>query len=508
MCLFLFFAVLVLSASSFLALRSVLKVRTRAPLPPGPQGLPLVGNVLDIPSSYPHKVFAEWKYKYGTIFGKPYIIINDLDIATELLERRSALYSDRPTMCMAGELVGWDHSLALQRFGKPRFREFRKHFFHMFGTHTSVARFRPLLQNQSAVLLKNILTMPAAFSESVRNSIGAIMLKSAYGYDVQGEHDPIVEVVERAMRDFAEVFGKTDGYLVDYIPWLKYLPERCPGVSFKRKARAFARTFQAMGQLPFDFVTKQIAALTQEQGTAEPCFLSNVLAGDKPAELHNAKWAAASIYAGGADTTVSLMQTFFLVMTLFPSAQRKAQAEIDLVIGSERLPCFDDRNDLPYVDALLKECLRWGPVAPIALPHRLMRDDVYDGYLLPEGSVIWANIWAMLHDSDKYDSPEEFIPDRFLSSCGKEPEQDPGVAVFGFGRRICPGLHLAIEIAWIQIALVLAVFDISKAIDECGEEITPTTEYTQGGIVHPVPFRCMIKPRSAQAGALVLAAQP
>jgi cytochrome P450 len=141
-----------------------------------------------------------------------------------------------------------------------------------------------------------------------------------------------------------------------------------------------------------------VRSFIQEDGTAEPCFVTEILgSGFKTAEeLDILKWSAASIYAGGADTTVSLLQTFFLVMTLFPDVQEKAQAEIDLVVGQNRLPKLSDRRALPFVDALLSECLRWGSVAPIALPHRLMEDDLYNGYLLPKGSIVLANIWYVV----------------------------------------------------------------------------------------------------------------
>jgi hypothetical protein len=101
--------------------------------------------------------------------------------------------------------------------------------------------------------------------------------------------------------------------------------------------------------------------------------------------------------------------TFFLAMTLHPEFQKKAQAEIDRVIGTERLPTLDDREHLPYTDALVKEVLRWQTVTPqgnvpsarvhyrsdgrSGLPHALQEDDVYDGYLIPKGTICIPNIW-------------------------------------------------------------------------------------------------------------------
>jgi len=89
-------------------------------------------------------------------------------------------------------------------------------------------------------------------------------------------------------------------------------------------------------------------------------------------------------FAGGADTTVSSVQTLFLAMTLYPEVQKKAQAEIDAVVGPNRLPDFHDRPSLPYINAVVKESLRWNVVLPLGVPHMSTFDDEYNGLLYPE----------------------------------------------------------------------------------------------------------------------------
>lgn len=88
------------------------------------------------------------------------------------------------------------------------------------------------------------------------------------------------------------------------------------------------------------------------------------------------------------------MLVFFLAMTLYPEIQRLAQRELDAVVGSERLPQFSDQDSLPYINAIVKECLRWQPVAPLAIPHRSVEDDIYkDKYFIPKGSMVIGNVW-------------------------------------------------------------------------------------------------------------------
>ena len=80
-------------------------------------------------------------------------------------------------------------------------------------------------------------------------------------------------------------------------------------------------------------------------------------------------------------------------MLLYPKVQSKAQAELDRVIGPNRLPEFSDRQDLPYIRAICKEILRWQPIAPLGLPHSNIHDDEYRGMLIPKGTTILANQW-------------------------------------------------------------------------------------------------------------------
>ena len=91
------------------------------------------------------------------------------------------------------------------------------------------------------------------------------------------------------------------------------------------------------------------------------------------------------------------MSSFLLAMTAYPEVQRKCQAELDAVVGNDRLPTFEDRDHLPYLSAMLKEVIRWGPTAPLGVPHCIEQDDVHDGYFVPKGSIIIANIWYALY---------------------------------------------------------------------------------------------------------------
>ncbi|KAF8872779.1 cytochrome P450 [Infundibulicybe gibba] len=187
---------------------------------------------------------------------------------------------------------------------------------------------------------------------------------------------------------------------------------------------------------------------------------------------------------------------------LHPDIQRQGQMELDQVIGG-RLPTFEDRELLPYVSAIIKETLRWAPVAPLGLPHRVTQDDVYDGYFIPKGTEFMANIWGITHDSDLYPDPMIFNPSRHL---GDSPQPDPLRYVFGYGRRVCPGAHFAELSLFLNIASILACFNISKAVDEDGKEVEPSVGWTTGDTTHLLPFKCRISSRSNDTATLIKSA--
>ncbi|KAF9078860.1 cytochrome P450 [Rhodocollybia butyracea] len=98
-------------------------------------------------------------------------------------------------------------------------------------------------------------------------------------------------------------------------------------------------------------------------------------------------------FIAASDMTMSSVNSFRLTLTLHPEVQAKAQAEIDRVIGRARLPTFEDRQLLPYVEAIYQEIMRLHPPVPFGLNHVSPEDDFYEGYHIPKGCVIAANIW-------------------------------------------------------------------------------------------------------------------
>jgi len=329
------------------------------------------------------------------------------------------------------------------------------------------------------------------------------VLKMAYDYTVEpSKSDPLVNLTEQMMAEFS-LASVPMAWGVDIIPALQYLPEGFPGVKFKETARRWRKSIQATAYIPYRFVQKQMTT-----SHFQPSYVSKLIQnfkGENGTTLSHEDeqailWTAASLYGAGSDTTVISLTTFTLAMVMFPDVQRKAQEEIDRVVGAGRLPSFQDRNQLTYINALVKEILRWWPVSHMGFPHTATEDIEYNGMHIPKGASLIAAVWWFLHDPGVYSDPESFDPDRFL-----EPrnEPDPKTETFGYGRRICPGRFFADNSIYLSIVQSLAVFNFRKAVDSDGNEIEVKATPKPGFLTYPTKFDFRIEPRSEKHAQLI-----
>ncbi|KAJ7146858.1 cytochrome P450 [Mycena epipterygia] len=486
------------------SLHSKLNTRSRLPLPPGPRKMPIVGNIFDLPPGFEWKTYKNWSRQYNSniihldLAGMSVIVLSSLEATEDLLEKRSSIYSDRPISTMLNDLMGWTFSLRDQ----AKFRRTHRRLFSQGFNVISSRNFHDKEIAATHVLLHRLVHTPQAFRDHIRRMAGEIIISVAYGIDVLPVNDPYVDLAEQVSQSGiqAAVPGR---FLVDSIPVLKHVPDWFPGAGFKRKAKKWRKLARALQDVPFAEVKRQIALDTAPHSfTAESLQILSE-SDDRYYDEETIKATAASMYLAGSDTTVNVLSTFILAMLANPDAQKKTQMEIDGVIGQGRLPDFKDEQFFPYVSALVKEVLRWGPVTPIALPHFLPVEDEYRGYRLPAGSIIVGNVWAILQDEEMYPDPHVFKPERFLRDGKLNPDIRDPQAVFGFGRRVCPGRHMVMSSMWITVASILAVFNITKAVGDDGQTIEPSYEYSSDLVNAPLPFKCSIKPRSPDAVALI-----
>nr|VWO97107.1 N/A [Ganoderma boninense] len=316
-------------------------------------------------------------------------------------------------------------------------------------------------------------------------TFSATIVKVAYGVDIAEKDDPYIALVEKAI---SAVVALTPGrYLLQYLPILEYVPEWVPGAGFQRelagwgaaaehvKELLFAKSLELLdSQVPDSpqSIVAQMAEKARKQDEPEPSRSTPDL-NLAETEMDIAKNIALGAFEAGADTTFSTLQAFFLAMSLYPDVQKKAQAQLDAVVGTERLPDHKDKDALPYITAIVKEALRWHVVLPFSIPHVTTEDMEYDGYFIPKGTILLGNSWVCLHDPETYPEPDRFNPERYLDvDGGSDPNApDPGRFVFGYGRRTCPGRYFANSSLFINIASILHTFDITPPLDEQGKPL-------------------------------------
>ncbi|KIJ25993.1 hypothetical protein M422DRAFT_236734 [Sphaerobolus stellatus SS14] len=300
------------------------------------------------------------------------------------------------------------------------------------------------------------------------------------------------------MHNFAEA-ALPGNFLVDTLPILRYVPSWIPGGGFKKTAKEWHRVVDNAGWGIYNW-----SVSNQETGQVlQPNLWGAHLEEGTPSEqkTFDLVWSGVAAVGGALDTTRALVAKYFLAMVLHPEVQRKAQEEIDRVIGKDRLPDIKDKEDLPYIRALVTEMFRWESSTPFGIVHSTSGDDVYNGVKIQKGTTIIPNIWYMLHDPEIYTNPSVYDPDRYESS-DVAMKRVLDIA-FGFGRRVCPGSHFAVASLYSIALATLATCDVLPALDEQGREIIPKAAFTSALISFPEPFKLRIRPRSEKARKLL-----
>ncbi|OBZ76027.1 O-methylsterigmatocystin oxidoreductase [Grifola frondosa] len=291
------------------------------------------------------------------------------------------------------------------------------------------------------------------------------------------------------------------------VSWNSREPIRPESISSKRGL--FFSGFLALPRFRHDFdriraqdtilYTTLLREVRQQMdaGTSKECISSRSL--DNAADLGFAEvelaYAVSAPFGAGIDTTVGSVEVFLLAALLFPGPAKKAQEELDRVVGRDRLPTFDDEDALPYLGAFVKEVTRWRPIAPF-VARAVTRDDTYEKYFIPKDTSVYGNTYAMMKDQEMFPEPEVFRPERFLDTT--EPRFADFTLPFGFGRRVCPGMHVALQSIYILVARTLWAFDVEPVRDEQGRAVLPDPDaFRFMGLSRvPEPFRFTLRPRT------------
>ncbi|CCO32962.1 O-methylsterigmatocystin oxidoreductase Short=OMST oxidoreductase [Rhizoctonia solani AG-1 IB] len=340
---------------------------------------------------------------YLNLIGQPLVILNSAQAASDLLEKRSSIYSDRIGAPMVTDpaLLDWSGFAGMLPYSDTWRRQRRRVTNRL--NPDDVRQFDSVQQEEARLLLGRLLSASATSNlyEEVRKqfffTLGSAMFKVTYGYRLKGDQDLFYLNALQAVHNLFDA-AMMSNFLVNAFPILSYVPDWVPGTGWKHTARKWREQKNEAINAPYEWAKQQIAT-----GNFEQSILSTLLeddernfslsATDREAELKELCYV---FFAAGTDTTATALVNFVAAMVSNPEAQAKAQAEIDTVIGyATRLPTLADKQQLPYLSKLTLEVLRWLPVGPTggAKTHIWMNILAQHGYDIQKGTVMVGNLW-------------------------------------------------------------------------------------------------------------------
>ena len=426
-------------------------------LPPGPRGLPVFGSLLKIRNDT-HLAIDRVVKRYGDIcllrFGSvPTVIISDAELLHEAFGR--AELADRWVSEIMDTLSG-QKDLVLAPYGE-HWRQMQRFANRELLSARNVDNVRDrhiedvvegLVNRMAGMGDAGELVSPPAM---MARTNATLMFRSIFGQP-EDANEEFLERREALLEYISWIFSSaTATNLADYIPWLWLLPSNAVKEAV-RQAEIGGGIIRALVDDARNRTGLDLSAPT--------CLVEVMLAREESGEITDAMtWdLCMDLLIAGTDTSAQSVNWFLLLLANRPEIQAKVHEELDRVVGRDTLPTVDDRTRLPYMLACLAESMRYRTIGPLGLPHKASEDTEIGGYRIPSGAQVLGNIYSIHHNPRYWESPDEFLPERFL------PQEDGSMSAaltsraylpFSTGHRRCPGRRLAETTVWVHITRIL-----------------------------------------------------
>ncbi|KAI8525994.1 hypothetical protein RHMOL_Rhmol13G0273900 [Rhododendron molle] len=442
----------------------LLLLKPACKLPPGPKGWPVIG-ALPLLGTMPHVSLAQMAKKYGPIIYLKMgtcdmVVASTPDSARAFLKTLDMNFSNRPPNAGSTYMAYNRQDMVFADYG-PRWMSLRKLCnLHMLGakaledsagiraieTGLMVRAMCESSQRGEAVVIPEMLTFAMA------NIIGQVIL----GHRVFGEKGAESNEFKDMVVEHMTLAGQFN--VGDFIPAIAWIDLQ--GIERKMK-----RAINKWDALIRKMVTEHTELAHEREGN--PDFLDVLMANTENPQgpglsMTNIKALLLDLFTAGTDTSSSVIEWALSEMLLNSDILKRAQEEMDRVIGRNRRLQASDIPKLPYLQALCKETFRKHPSTPLNLPRMASEACEVDGYYIPKDTRLIVNIWAIGRDPDIWENPLEFNPERFLS--GKPAKMDPRgndfeLIPFGAGRRICAGARMGVVMVEYFLGTLVHSFD-------------------------------------------------
>jgi len=422
-------------------------------------------------------------------------VLSSVKVAADVLDRMSGVTSDRSPMIKAREF--YTRNLDFFLMGRGEIFRAGRRAVHANMNLRVVSTFHTLLEEDAAYMAIQLLRCRGEgekpISEHTHRFAGSTIYRALYGGPVIPLDGPDPSKPQEELVHELLLAMNPSRSIVDMLPFLEPVIARFSFLRresdeyYSRAMKEYTNAFEAASQNHLS-TTRLVAQDLEQNG--EQYGLSRPLA----------MFTTGILFRAGQETTNTTMLWFVLAMILNPIVVQAAQRQLDRLEGS-RPPSFADREQLPLIEAIVKEVFRWRPPTPLSVFHVASEDFKYQGYVIRKGTQIIDNVWAQNRDPSVYTNPLTFDPSRFLDEKGQlmpsTPDTHGDMSTFGRGRRICPGRDFAFDTLWIGIACLLWAFHFDKAIGEDGKEMSldPCDYYDFFISVQPAPYRVKLVPR-------------
>ncbi|KAG2361894.1 hypothetical protein BDR07DRAFT_1376907 [Suillus spraguei] len=450
------------------------------PLPPGPSEPPL--------GHHPPRKIAQWIAEYGPVIslndGKNVlVIIGRHQEAIDLMEKQGAFIADRPRSVAGGEMLGRGMRFVQLRYGEL-YRKFRK-TSHVHLQVKTAQTYEPIQVAHAREIILDMLHEPKLHQRHIKRYVASVILHVVYGKTTYTSLDDPYLLRLQKMVKWIQSAMAPGAYLVDRYPILKYVP----GYGRDLKQAAQEEYNMLWGQ--FKWVKSQV-----ENNIAPDSVTKDLLLHSDDNNLSDEEIAylSGSLVGAGSDTTAVGTTTVLMAAARFPHAQARVHEEMEAVVGSDNPPTFEDWPRLVQVQAFILEALRWRPINPTGFPHRATEDVIWNGICIPAGAIVTGSNWCIGRDPSVYHDPEVFNPQRWIGPDG-EIREDMKLFTFGYGRRACPGVHIARRSVFIAVAFMFWSFTVAEDPNDPIDD----TAFTPGVVSHQMPFSLIFKPRMDEA---------
>ncbi|CAN1819146.1 Cytochrome P450 83B1 [Linum perenne] len=423
-------------------------------LPPGPKGLPFLGNLFQIDASAPHRCLMQLSQVYGPLMIMKQgciriLVVSSAKMAQEVMKTHDLIFSNRQSVLGQQKLSYNGLDLAFAPYGSY-WREMRKVcVVHLFNSNR-VQSFGPIREFEVSKMLEKISksSTPFNLSNAMTSLTSTIICRVAFGkrYEEEGiERSRFQSLLKETQVMF------TSFYFSDHFPFLSFI-DRLSGL-INRLDKNF-KEFDAFYQEVID------EHLDPKRDKPEQEDILDVLLQiwkDRSFKVQltfdNIKAILMNVFIGGTDTSAAAVVWAMTYLMKNPLTMEKAQKEVRNAIE-------EDIQQLSYLKAVVKETMRLQPAVPFLIPRESTQSCNLGGYVIPAKTVVYINTWAIGRDPEAWgENPEEFKPERFLGKSTDVKGLDFELIPFGAGRRICPGIHMGLSTVELSLANLLYAFD-------------------------------------------------